>query len=103
MKAYLIGTTAGDDVCHDIVFANTVREAKVLANANDVTDEFESWIYIYAKRAPEFDNMENATKDEINLKKFREDWFWGTKPTNLMKIIQLTKSFINGWRAIKHI
>ena len=76
MKAYLIGTTAGDDVCHDIVFANTVREAKVLANANYITDESENWIDIYAKRAPEFDDMENATKDEIYLKKFREGWIW---------------------------
>lgn len=76
MKAYLIGTTVGDDVCHDIVFANTVREAKVLANTSEVTDESESWIDIYAKRAPEFDDMENATKDEINLKKFREGWIW---------------------------
>ena len=96
MKAYLIGTTAGDDVCHDIVFANTGREAKVLANASDVTDESENWIDIYAKRAPEFDNMENATTGEIDLKKFREGWVWGTNQINLMKKTPQTKSFING-------
>lgn len=76
MKAYLIGTTADDDMYQDIVFANTVREAKILANISDATDESESWIDIYAKRAPEFDDMENATKDEMYLKKFREGWIW---------------------------
>ncbi|WP_321388979.1 hypothetical protein [uncultured Enterococcus sp.] len=76
MKAYIVGVTSDPDSGEEIVFANTAKEARQKADCMDLTDYAESWIDIFAKRYPAFDDMENSSEDEIALKKFREGWNW---------------------------
>lgn len=75
MKAYLVGVTSNSDSGQEIVFANTAKEARKIADGMDITDFAENWIDIYATRQPSFDDMENKP-DEIALKKFRDGWTW---------------------------
>lgn len=76
MKAYLAGLYSDPDVGNDIVFAENSKEAMKLAQYLDCTDTKESYVDVYAKRAPEFDGMENASEKELNLKMWREGWYF---------------------------
>lgn len=76
MKAYMAGIHSDPDVGNQIIFAKNSKEAMKKAQSLDITDYKESYIDVYANRAPEFDGMENATGLEIALEQWRNGWTW---------------------------
>lgn len=76
MNAYIAGVKDDDDAGNELIFAKTAKEAKKIAWTTDLADNADSFIDIYVKRYPEFDGMENATKEELALKKWYEGFFW---------------------------
>ncbi|WP_048728755.1 hypothetical protein [Carnobacterium sp. 1290_CSPC] len=70
MKAYVLGLYSNEDAGNELVFANTVKEAK---GKNTELDP-ESYIDLYAHREKAFDGMEN-TPEEVILEKMKaEGW-----------------------------
>ena len=73
MKAYILSVKNDDDQGQQIVFAKTAREAKNnwhwYLNADIFLDKL-------VHRAPEFDDMENATELELMTKQWQEGWRW---------------------------
>lgn len=73
MKAYVLGLYSDEDAGNELVFANTVKEAK------DKNTELipESYIDLYAHREKAFDGMENASEEDILEKMKAEGWYIG--------------------------
>lgn len=78
MKAYSLGLYSNDDAGNEVVFAETAKEAK----GKVLNLEPDSFIDLYAHRAPEFDGMENYTHKELMKEKWRNNWWFdiGTPP-----------------------
>lgn len=73
MKAYVLGLYSNEDAGNELVFANTVKEAK---DKNTQLDP-ESYIDLYAHREKVFDDMENASEEVILEKMKAEGWYIG--------------------------
>lgn len=73
MKAYMLGCYSDPDNGNEIVFAKTAKEARGMNNDLDP----ESYIDLYAKRSPEFDDMENATHKQLMKEQWRNGWWFG--------------------------
>lgn len=72
MKAYMLGLYSDDDQGNEIVFAKTAKEAKKYNRDLDP----DSYIDLFAKRAPEFDGMENMSIKELMKEQWREGWWF---------------------------
>lgn len=70
MKAYRVSIKDEDDAGAEIVFANTVSEAKKQTGDLD----YDSWLDIRAVRDKRYDDMENLTPVELALKQWRDGW-----------------------------
>lgn len=73
MKAYILSVKNDDDQGQQIVFAKTAREAK--KNWHWYLDA-DSFLDKLVHRAPQFDDMENATELELMTKQWQEGWRW---------------------------
>lgn len=73
MKAYKLSIKDDPDQGEVIVFAQTAREAK-----NNWTQylDADSFLDKLVHRAPEFDDMENASDMELMTKQWLEGWRW---------------------------
>lgn len=73
MKAYKLSIKDDPDQGEVIVFAKTAREAK-----NNWTQylDADSFLDKLVHRAPEFDDMENASDMELMTKQWLEGWRW---------------------------
>lgn len=73
MKAYKLSIKDDPDQGEVIVFAKTAREAKNnwhwYLDADNFLDKL-------VHRAPEFDDMENASDMELMTKQWQEGWRW---------------------------
>ena len=78
MKAYMGGLYSSDDEGNAIVFAKNAKEAKskFMGHHHGIADYAESYIDIYAVRAPEFDGMENASDAELMCEQWRQGWWF---------------------------
>lgn len=95
MKAYMGGLYSDPDVGNIIVFAKNAKEAKELVLADDVSDYQESYIDVYARRAHEFDGMEDKTEYELMLEKWRQCWWF--KQPNLPNPDEATDEDFHNW------
>lgn len=79
MKAYVLGLYSNSDAGNELVFAKDSKEAKKL----NMDLEPDSYIDLYANRAPHFDDMENYSHKEIMREQWREGWWFdiGTPPS----------------------
>lgn len=82
MKAYLGGIRSYEDVGNIIVFAKNSKEALKFVRWDDISDYAESYIDIYAKRCPEFDDMEMLSAKEFMKEQWRRGWWFdiGKRP-----------------------
>ena len=76
MKAYIGGIHSSDDAGNIIVFAKNSKEAVKLVLQDDISDYRESYIDVYAKRYPAFDNMESLSHKEFMKEKWRAGWWF---------------------------
>lgn len=81
MKAWILSDVTNDEYGNSLVFANTRNEAKAKHNGNGClfeTDFYNSdYINIKAKRAKEFDDMENKSELDICIKLMKEySWYF---------------------------
>lgn len=74
MKAYVVGLESNPDAGNEIVFAKNSKEAKKIAHTIELTDNKESYIDVYVKRNPTFDDMENLPQKVVDKVKWREGW-----------------------------
>lgn len=79
MKAYKLYVANDDEGLCEVVFANTVREAKKKIDGTDLY--YEEWIDIRANRYPTFDGMEHLTKREFAKETWRHGWQWYEEAT----------------------
>ena len=78
MKAYSLSIAGDDDAGNAIVFANTVKEAKkqVFQHESLADALGGEWIYLRARRAKEYDGMENLDDAHLALKQWHNGWRW---------------------------
>lgn len=76
MKAYYLDMKDDPDAGAEIVFANTVREAKKQAIGKDFYEESGEWIYLQCKRIKKFDGMETLSKMELVKECWRDGWWF---------------------------
>lgn len=74
MKAYKLEIAHDDEGICEIVFANTVREARKLVDSTDLY--YERWIDVRATRYPAFDGLEGLSKREFAKVSWRHGWRW---------------------------
>ncbi len=78
MKAYMGGLYSCDEAGNAIVFAKNAKEAKkkFMGHHYGIADYAENYIDIYAKRAPQFDGMENASNAELMCEQWKQGWWF---------------------------
>lgn len=76
MKAYYLDMKDDPDAGGEIVFANTVKEAKKQAIGKDFYEMSGEWIYLQCKRAKDYDGMENLSKMELARECWRNGWWF---------------------------
>lgn len=74
MKAYCLFIRDNDDAGQEIVFADTPSGAK--KQVGDLSDSLEQYIDLGARRAKQFDGMENLTPAQLGCKQWRDGWQW---------------------------
>lgn len=79
MKAYKLEVLGDDEGLCEIVWANTVREAKRLIDGTDLY--YERWIDIRATRYQAFDAMEGLSKRDFARESWRHGWQWYEEAT----------------------
>lgn len=76
MKAYILGMRSDPDEGNEIVFADTVREAKKQAIGMDFYESSGDWLDLYANRYKKYDDLEHLTRKELALHQWRDGWWW---------------------------
>lgn len=80
MKAYYLSIKDNEDEGTELVFANTVQEARKQVNSTDF--QYDSWIEVQAHRAKTYDGMENLTDAELAKEMWRKSgWQWFDRHT----------------------
>lgn len=74
MKAYSLSVKDEDDAGQVIVFANTRQEARKLIYSTDLDCVVDGWISAQARRAKEYDGMENLSPAELAKEQWRNGW-----------------------------
>lgn len=74
MKAYCLSIKDNEDAGNEIVFAENARAAR--GKIGDLSDSLEEWIDLRARRAPEYDSMENLTQAQLAFQQWRNGWQW---------------------------
>lgn len=74
MKAYYLSIRNDEDQGGELVFANTVQEARKQINTTDIM--YDSWIDVQAHRWKSFDDYEHLPNVELNLLKWKDGWWW---------------------------
>lgn len=78
MKAYQVDLYNDPDAGSEIIFAKNTKDARKLAHDTDLARENDhDFIDVKVMREPAFDNMENATDEEMLIKKWHEGWWFG--------------------------
>lgn len=75
MKAYKVWTDHHHEGHQDIVFAESVSEAKKLAQSSHVCDGAD-WIDLRVKREPEIDGMQDYTDKELIYELIKIGWWY---------------------------
>lgn len=73
LKAYVLGVNSDDDKGQMIVFANNAKEARQLENGQL---DPESFIDLFVRRSPAFDDMEKLSQKELMKEQWREGWWF---------------------------
>ena len=76
MKAYCGELRDDPDAGMEIVFANTVKEAKRMIWGRDFTSLAESYLDLIVRRYPAFDGMETLTPKELSKVQWRDGWWF---------------------------
>lgn len=74
MKAYILHEKHNEDKGQVVVFAETANKAKAQVYSTDLDPD--DFIDVRVNRAPEFDGMEKLGMRELDLKKWREGWWF---------------------------
>ena len=75
MKAYIGGKHNSDSGQYNRFRSNFKRTVKLVLQ-DDISDYRESYIDVYAKRYPAFDNMESLSHKEFRKEKWRAGWWF---------------------------
>lgn len=76
MKAYYAYLRNDDDAGGEIIFANTVQEARTKAWGMDFTAFADSFIELAARRDKRYDGMEKLPAAELALHQWHDGWRW---------------------------
>ena len=74
MKAYIARNKQDDDAGSEIIFANTVKEAR--SSVDESLLGYPDYIDVEVRRYPLFDGMENLSERELSKEKWRNGWRW---------------------------
>lgn len=73
-KAWYLDIKDDPDQGAFIVFADTRNEARGQAGQNDLI--YDRWIDVQARRAKQYDGMENLSDVELALHQWHDGWRW---------------------------
>lgn len=76
MKAYCGEVKDDPDLGMEILFANTVREAKKQFIGSEVASQADSFLDLVVRRYPLFDGMEDLSPMELAKVQWREGWWF---------------------------
>lgn len=76
MKAYCGQIRDDPDAGMEIIFANTVKEAKRRIWGSDFTSFAESYLDLEVRRYPKYDGMENLSAKELAKEQWRDGWWF---------------------------
>lgn len=76
MKAYYLDMKDDPDAGAEIVFANTVKDAKKQAIGKDFYEMSGEWLQLQCRREKKFDGMEKLSKRELAKECWRDGWWF---------------------------
>lgn len=77
MKAYKLSVKDAEDAGNEIVFANTVQEARKQIYGTELWDATDGeWLRVQAHRDKRYDGMENLNSAELALHQWHDGWWF---------------------------